>query len=112
MSAALGNSSKLDCTRLHAISSRVLSAKAAVGSPPAHTEQEKNQEKPIFNGQQIKVSQVFNGFFLAAFEAGGHRPQPKGLRASESRKAFKLDVKTGGVPLGFKRSKMFLLVFI
>ena len=62
----------------------VLSAKAAVGSPPAHTEQEKNQEKPIFNGQQIKVSPVFHGFFLAAFEAGGHRPQPQGLRASVS----------------------------
>ena len=60
----------------------------------------------------IKVSRVFNGFFLAAFEAGGHRPQPKGLRASESRKAFKLDVKTGGVPLGFKRSKRFFMVFI
>ncbi|MFW5583672.1 MAG: hypothetical protein ACOCM7_00465 [Bacteroidales bacterium] len=55
---------------------------------------------------------VFNGFFLAAFEAGGNRPQPKGLRASKSRKALMLGVKTGGVPLGFKRSKMFFMVFI
>ena len=55
---------------------------------------------------------TFFCFLLASFEAGGHRPQPKGLRASESRKAFKLDVKTGGVPLGFKRSKMFFMVFI
>ena len=51
-------------------------------------------------------------FFLALFEAGGHRPQPQGLRASESRKAFRLGVKTYGVPLGFKRSKGFCLVFI
>ena len=41
-------------------------------------------------------------FFLALFEAGGHRPQPQGLRAGESRKAFRLGVKTYGVPLGFK----------
>ena len=47
----------------------------------------------------LKVSRVFNGFFLAAFEAGGHRPQPQGLRASESQKAFRLGVKTGGVAL-------------
>ncbi|MFW5581923.1 MAG: hypothetical protein ACOCNG_08090, partial [Bacteroidales bacterium] len=31
------------------LSSRVLSAKAAVGSRPPHTEQGKNKEKPIFN---------------------------------------------------------------
>ena len=55
---------------------------------------------------------VFNGFFLAAFEAGGNRPQPQGLRTSISRKALILGVKTGGVPLGFKRSKMFFMVFI
>ena len=55
---------------------------------------------------------VFNGFFLAAFEAGGNRPQPQGLRASVSREAHRLGVKTGGVPLGFKRSKMFFMVFI
>ena len=60
----------------------------------------------------IKASRVFHGFYLAALEAGGHRPQPQGLRASKSRKALMLGVKTGGVPLGFKRSKMFLLVFI
>ena len=60
----------------------------------------------------IKASRVFHGFYLAAFEAGGHRPQPQGLRESKSRKALMLGVKTGGVPLGFKRSKMFLLVFI
>ena len=51
---------------------------------------------------------VFNGFFLAAFEAGGNRPQPQGLRTSISRKALMLGVKTGGVPLGFKRGKRFL----
>ena len=45
----------------------------------------------------IKVSRVFNGFFLAAFEAGGHRPQPQGLKTSISRKAFRLGIKTGGV---------------
>ena len=60
----------------------------------------------------IKVSRVFPCFFLAAFEAGGHRPQPQGLRASASRKGRRLGVKTGGVPLGFKRSKMFFMVFI
>ena len=60
----------------------------------------------------IKVSRVFHGFYLAAFEAGGHRPQPQGLRASVSREAHRLGIKTGGVPLGFKQSKMFLLVFI
>ena len=45
----------------------------------------------------IKVSRVFYGFSLAAFEAGGHRPQPQGLRTSKSRKALMLGVKTGGV---------------
>ena len=75
----------------------VLSAKAAVGSRPPHTEQGKNREKPILNGQQIKVSRVFNGFYLAAFEAGGHRPQTLGLKTSISRKAFRLGIKTGGV---------------
>ena len=64
------------------------------------------------NLDSIKVSRVFYGFFLAAFEAGGNRPQPKGLRASKSRKALMLGVKPGGVPLGFKRSKRFLQVFI
>ena len=47
----------------------------------------------------IKVSRVFPCFFLAAFEAGGHRPQPQGLRASKSRKALMLGVKAGGVSL-------------
>ena len=47
-------------------------------------------------------------FLLAAFEAGGHRPQPQGLRESVSREAHRLGVKTGGVPLGFKRRKRFL----
>ena len=42
------------------------------------------------------------------FEAGGHGAQPKGLRVSVSREAHRLGVKTGGVPLGFKRSKRFL----
>ena len=42
------------------------------------------------------------------FEAGGNRPQPQGLRASKSRKALMLGIKTGGVPLGFKRCKRFL----
>ena len=60
----------------------------------------------------IKVSRVFPCFFLAAFEAGGHRPQPHGLKASASRKGRRLAFKTGGVPLGFKRSKMFFMVFI
>ena len=46
-------------------------------------------------------------FFLALFEAGGHRPQPRGLRTSVSREAHRLGVKTGGVPLGFKRGKRF-----
>ena len=51
----------------------------------------------------IKVSRVFNGFFLAAFEAGGNRPQPQGLRASASRyyiKARRLGIKPGGVAHG------------
>ena len=51
----------------------------------------------------IKVSRVFNGFFLAAFEAGGNRPQPQGLRASASRyyiKARRLGIKPGGVANG------------
>ncbi|MGN1242555.1 MAG: hypothetical protein ACI4T7_08770, partial [Alloprevotella sp.] len=64
------------------------------------------------NLDSIKVSRVFNGFSLAAFEAGGHRPQPKGLRASVSREAHRLGIKPGGVPLGFKRSKRFFMVFI
>ncbi|MFW5576475.1 MAG: hypothetical protein ACOCNN_06155, partial [Bacteroidales bacterium] len=51
---------------------------------------------------------LFSVFLLASFEAGGHRPQPLGLRASESREAFRLGVKPCGVPLGFKRSKRFL----
>ncbi|MDY5451471.1 MAG: hypothetical protein SPG28_01050 [Alloprevotella sp.] len=51
---------------------------------------------------------LFSVFLLAAFEAGGNRPQSQGLRASKSRKALMLGVKTGGVPLGFKRSKRFL----
>ena len=46
---------------------------------------------------------------LAAFEAGGNRPQPQGLRASKSRKVLMLGVKPDGVPLGFKRCKRFLL---
>ena len=51
----------------------------------------------------IKVSRVFNGFFLAAFEAGGNRPQPQGLRASASRyyiKARRLGIKPGGAAHG------------
>ena len=50
----------------------------------------------------IKVSRVFNGFSLAMFEAGGNRPQPQGLKASKSREAFRLGVKTGGVALGLQ----------
>ena len=99
--------------------SRALSAKAAVCSSPPHTKQGKNKEKPVSNerrtycfGESINVSRVFNGFFLASFEAGGHRPQPLGLRASVSREAHRLGVKTDGVPLGFKRSKRFFKVFI
>ena len=45
---------------------------------------------------------------LAAFEAGGNRPQSQGLRASVSREAHRLGIKTCGVPLGFKRCKRFL----
>ena len=63
MSAALGNMSKLCCTRLHAICNEI-----------ANLSIDKHQ-----------VSRVFNGFFLAAFEAGGNRPQPQGLRANVSR---------------------------
>ncbi|MDD6498972.1 MAG: hypothetical protein PUF44_02560, partial [Bacteroidales bacterium] len=55
-----------------------------------------------------KQSSTFFCFLLAAFEAGGNRPQPQGLRASVSREAHRLGVKTGGVPLGFKRCKRFL----
>ena len=36
------------------------------------------------------------------FEAGGNRPQPQGLKASKSREAFRLGVKTGGVALGLQ----------
>ena len=43
---------------------------------------------------------TFSCFLLAAFEAGGHRPQPLGLRTSESREAFRLGVKPGGVAQG------------
>ena len=44
---------------------------------------------------------------LRRLKRAGIRPQPQGLRASKSRKALMLGVKTGGVPLGFKRRKRF-----
>ena len=47
-------------------------------------------------------------FFACPVWVGGNRPQPQGLRASVSREAHRLGVKTGGVPLGFKRRKRFL----
>ena len=60
----------------------------------------------------IKVSRVFNGFFLAAFEAGGNRPQPQGLRASKSREALMLGVKTGGVALGIQTKQAVFIFFV
>ncbi|MGM9693006.1 MAG: hypothetical protein ACI3X6_07315, partial [Alloprevotella sp.] len=75
----------------------------------------KKQEKVkyfFFTIYSKKQTSTFSCFLLAAFEAGGNRPQPQGLRASKSRKALMLGIKTGGVPLGFKRSKRFFIVFV
>ena len=55
---------------------------------------------------------TFFCFLLASFEAGGHRPQPQVLRASESREAFRLGVKTGGVALGIQTKQAFFMVFV
>ena len=46
------------------------------------------------------------------FEAGGHRPQPQGLRASVSREAHRLGVKTGGVALGLQTMQAVFMVFV
>ena len=55
---------------------------------------------------------TFFCFLLASFEAGGHRPQPQVLRSSESREAFRLGVKTGGVALGLQTRQAVLYVFV
>ena len=76
---------------------------------------------------------TFFCFLLAAFEAGGHRPQPLGLRTSEmackrvqssllelpsaadiiqSREAFRLGVKPGGVALGLQTMQAVFMVFV
>ncbi|MFW5591413.1 MAG: hypothetical protein ACOCN1_07625, partial [Bacteroidales bacterium] len=46
---------------------RALSAKAAVGFRPPHTEQGKNQEKPVSNGKfsmLFEITSRSHGFFM------------------------------------------------
>ncbi|MCI6822012.1 MAG: hypothetical protein MR881_00750 [Bacteroidales bacterium] len=93
--------------------SRAFSAKAAVGFRPPHTEQEKKPVKTHCNGLQIMASRIFHGFSLAAFEAGGEPTAAAGIKGE--REPIRLTGSAlipAACPWGFKRSKMFLLVFI
>ena len=81
----------------------------SVPDRPHRTSKKQKKVKHCFFAFTMKSKYLFFFcFLLAAFEAGGNRPQPQGLRASKSRKALMLGVKPGGVPSGFKRSKRFL----
>ena len=55
---------------------------------------------------------LFHVFCLRRLKRAGIRPQPQGLRASKSRKALMLGVKTGGVPLGLQTRQAVLNVFV
>ncbi|MDY3733082.1 MAG: hypothetical protein SPC28_03205 [Alloprevotella sp.] len=60
------------------LSPRAFSAKAAVGSrPPTQDKQKTEKSKALFFTIYCKKqSSTFFCFLLAAFEAGGNRPQP------------------------------------
>ena len=76
----------------------------------------RTRKKPVktrCNGLQIMVSRVFHGFSLAAFEAGGEPTAAAGIKGE--REPIRLTgsaLRPAACPWGFKRSKMFFMVFI
>ena len=69
------------------LSPRVLSVKAAVGFRPPTQDKQKTEKSGqlLFIVKSKNECFTFFCFLLAAFEAGGNRPQPQGIRASVSR---------------------------